>query len=174
MRLSDNLDIYENETFINPQGVVPVGSTLSLQDHFSTLNEFQGADLGFNSDWHCNRWNLGFLLKVGLGSTSSHVSINGSTVATEPTQTPVTSPGGFLAQASNIGQYERNQFTMVPELGFNVGFDLTPRLRLVGGYSLIYWSAVARTGDQIDLNLAPPNSRRRKPLPAASRSSTSP
>ena len=43
---------------------------------------------------------------------------------------------------------------MVPELGVNVGFDLTRQLRLVGGYSLIYWSAVARTGDQIDLNLA--------------------
>ena len=77
-------------------------------------------------------------------------------MVTEPTQAPVTSPGGFLAQASNSGQYQRNQFTMVPELGINVGFDLTPRLRLVGGYSLIYWSAVARTGDQIDLNLTFP------------------
>ena len=45
---------------------------------------------------------------------------------------------------------------MVPELGINLGFDLTRQLRLVGGYSLIYWSAVARTGDQIDLNLTPP------------------
>ena len=134
-----------------------MNSTLALSDRFSTLNEFQGADLGFNADWKWNRWNLGFLLKVGLGNTSSRISINGTTVATEPTTpvTTLTSSGGFLAQASNIGQYQRNQFTMVPELGINVGFDLTPQLRLVGGYSLIYWSAVARTGDQIDLNLTP-------------------
>ncbi len=98
---------------------------------------------------------MGFLLKVGLGDTTSRVSISGSTVATEPTQASVTSPGGFLAQASNSNQYQRNQFTMLPELGINVGFDLTPRLRVVGGYSLIYWSAIARTGDQIDLNLSP-------------------
>ncbi len=156
LRLSDDLGIDEFETFINPQGTVPVNSTLALSDRFSSLNEFQGADLGFASDWRCNRWNLGFLLKVGLGNTSSRVSISGSTVATEPTQAPVTSSGGFLAQASNSGQFQRNQLTLVPELGINLGFDLTPRLRLVGGYSLIYWSAVARSGDQIDLNLAPP------------------
>jgi hypothetical protein len=155
LRLIDDLSIDESVTFINPQGVVPVNSTLALWDRFNTSNEFQGADLGIASDWRCDRWTLGFLLKVGLGNTRSRVSISGSTTATEPTQTPVTSPGGFLAQASNIGEYQRNQFAMVPELGINVGFDLTPRLRLVGGYSLIYWSNVARTGEQIDLNLAP-------------------
>ncbi len=48
LRLSDDLDIEETETFIDPQGVVPVGSTLALWDHFSTLNEFQGADLGLS------------------------------------------------------------------------------------------------------------------------------
>ena len=138
LRLSDDLGIDEVDTFINPVGTVPVNSKLALSDRFSTLNEFQGADLGVASDWHYNRWDLGFLLKVGLGNTSSRVSIGGSNVVTEPTQAPVTSPGGFLAQASNSGQYQRNQFTMVPELGINVGFDLTPRLRLVGGYSLIY------------------------------------
>ena len=156
LRLSDDLSIDEFETFINPQGPAPVNSTLALSDRFSTLNEFQGADLGLASDWHYERWNLGFLLKVGLGNTSSRVTISGSTVFTQPTLAAATSSGGFLAQASNSGQYQRNQFTMVPELGINLGFDLTPRLRLVGGYSLIYWSAVARTGDQIDLNLAPP------------------
>jgi hypothetical protein len=156
LRLSDNLNINELDTFNNQQGPVPVGSTLALSDQFSTLNEFQGAELGFTSDWQYNRWNLEFLLKVGLGNTTSRVTINGSSVSTEPTQASVTSANGFLAQASNIGSYEHGQFTMVPELGINLGFDLTQRLRLLGGYSLIYWSAVARSGDQIDLNLTYP------------------
>jgi hypothetical protein len=67
----------------------------------------------------------------------------------------VTSSAGLLAQASNSGQYERNQFTLLPELGLNLGFAVTPRLRVVGGYSLLYWGAVARAGNQIDLNLVP-------------------
>jgi hypothetical protein len=158
LRLSDDLNFTENDTFINPSGLVPVGSTLNLVDHFSTLNEFQGADLGLATDWHCCNWSLGFLLKVGLGSTNSHVTIDGSTTATEPATPPLTAtyPGGFLAQTSNSGVYERSQFTVVPELGVNLGYDLTPRLRLVAGYTLIYWSGVVRTGDQIDLNLTPP------------------
>ena len=65
-------------TFTN-NPLAPVDSTLALSDRFSTLNEFQGAELGFDSEWQCNRWNLGFLLKVGLGNTSSRVSINGTT-----------------------------------------------------------------------------------------------
>ncbi len=156
LRLNDDLNINELDTFINPAGLVPVGSTLTLLDHFSTLNEFQGADLGLATDWHCCRWSLGFLMKVGLGNTNSHVSIDGSTTAQEPTLAPLTSPGGFLAQTSNSGVYQRNQFSVVPELGLNLGYDLRPHLRVVAGYTLIYWSGVARTGDQIDLNLVPP------------------
>lgn len=155
VRLSDDLRIDEAETFIDPTGTVPVGSTLALTDRFSTVNEFQGADFGVASDWRCGRFDWGVVLKIGLGNTNSRVSISGNTVATEPTLAPVASQGGLLAQASNIGQYEQNRFTMLPELGVNFGFDLTRRLRLTGGYSLLYWGGVARSGDQIDLNLAP-------------------
>ncbi len=158
LRLSDDLDIGESVTFTN-NPAVPVNSTLAVSDRFSTLNEFNGVDLGIASEWRCHRWNLGFLLKVGMGNTGSHVSIIGNNVATEPMTTPVASPGGFLAQASNSNMgntFEYHHFTMVPEFGINVGFDLTPWLRLVGGYSLIYWSSVARTGDQVDLNLTYP------------------
>ncbi len=155
VRLGDDLRIDESETFIDPAGTVPVGSTLALTDRFSTVNEFQGADFGVASDWRYGRFDWGVVLKIGVGNTNSRVSISGNTVATEPTLAPVTSPGGLLAQASNIGQYEQNRFTMLPELGVNLGFDLTRRLRLTGGYSLLYWGGVARSGNQIDLNLAP-------------------
>ena len=90
-----------------------------------------------------------------MGNTNSRVSISGNTTATQPTLAPVNSSGGLLAQASNIGQYDQNRFTMLPELGVNLGFDLTRRLRLIGGYSLLYWGGAARSGDQIDLNLVP-------------------
>ena len=155
VRLADDLRMDEFETFIDPAGTVPVGSTLALTDRFSTINEFQGADFGVASDWHYGRFDWGVLLKIGLGNTNSRVSISGNTVATEPTLAPVTTQGGLLAQASNIGQFEQNQFTMLPELGVNLGFDLTRRLRLTGGYSLLYWGGVAQSGDQIDLNVAP-------------------
>ena len=41
----------------------------------------------------------------------------------------------------------------MPEIGFTLGYDLTPRLKATAGYTLLYWSNVARPGDQIDLNV---------------------
>jgi hypothetical protein len=62
-------------------------------------------------------------------------------------------PGGILALPSNYGVYNLNDFAMIPELGATVGLDLTDRLRLTAGYSLMYWSKVVRAGDQVDLNV---------------------
>jgi hypothetical protein len=49
---------------------------------------------------------------------------------------------------------------MIPELGANVGYQLTQRLKLNVGYTFLYWSNLIRPGDQIDTtvnpNLLPP------------------
>ena len=43
--------------------------------------------------------------------------------------------------------------TVIPEFGVTLGYDLTPCLRATVGYTLLYWSQVARPGDQIDLDV---------------------
>ncbi|MCH8839334.1 MAG: BBP7 family outer membrane beta-barrel protein [Planctomycetes bacterium] len=58
-------------------------------------------------------------------------------------------------QPTNAGDYSRNKFSVIPEIGATVGFQLTPRLRLTGGYTLVYWGNVVRPGDQIDLHVNP-------------------
>ena len=52
-----------------------------------------------------------------------------------------------------MGERQRDVFAVVPEVGLNVGYDITPRLRVFAGYSLIFWSNVARPGPQIDRSL---------------------
>ena len=42
---------------------------------------------------------------------------------------------------------------MVPELNANLGYAITPQLRLIVGYTFIYWSSVARAGQQIDTDV---------------------
>ena len=39
---------------------------------------------------------------------------------------------------------------MVPEIDLKVGYQFTPHTRLVVGYDCLYWSKVARAGEQID------------------------
>jgi len=40
--------------------------------------------------------------------------------------------------------------SVVPELGINIGYQITDHLRAYVGYNVIYWSDVVRPGDQID------------------------
>ena len=63
-------------------------------------------------------------------------------------------PVGFLASGSNSGDYTRNVFAVVPEVGVNVGYQVTDHLRAFAGYTFLYWSSVVRPGDQIDLGLS--------------------
>jgi hypothetical protein len=63
---------------------------------------------------------------------------------------PAAEEGGLLALSSNIGDYERDRFSMIPELNINVGYKLTQRCKLRVGYTILYWTNVLRPGDQID------------------------
>jgi hypothetical protein len=38
----------------------------------------------------------------------------------------------------------------VPEVGLTVGYQCTDHWRVFGGYNFLYWSSVARAGEQID------------------------
>src|SRR5439155_624080 len=60
-----------------------------------------------------------------------------------------------LALPSNIGHYYRSTFSVVPETGIEIGYRLTPRLRGTVGYRLLYWTQVARPGNQTDRTVNP-------------------
>lgn len=148
VELNDQVNINENLTALSPTG------TFLLNDQFASTNEFHGVDLGMSMQWRRGRWTADVISRVAFGNTRSTVSIRGNTQTNDGTGVNSYN-GGLLAQRSNIGDYSANQFSVVPELGFMLGFDVTPSLRLFVGYSLIYWSNVVRAGDQIDLDLNP-------------------
>ena len=92
--------------------------------------------------------------KIGLGDNLSDLTVGGSTITTLPDGRSGTFVGGLLAQETNIGKYQRNQFAVLPELGVTVGYNLTCQLRATLGYTFIYWNNVLRAGDQIDSSLS--------------------
>lgn len=98
--------------------------------------------------------------KVALGVTHQQVTIGGSSTATavvNPTTLVVsnnlTTPGGVFAQQFNSGTFSQDQFTIVPEIGVNLKYAVTSWLQFQLGYSVLYWSNVARPGSQIDTTL---------------------
>lgn len=152
LKLTDGLQIADSVTSSGTASVAPAGTTENISDTFHTRNDFNGADLGFETQWRRNRWTFDTLFKVGIGQTQSRVLIDGwTTVITNGTTAGY--KGGLLALPSNIGTYDSRQFSMLPEIGLTLGYDLTPRLKATAGYTLLYWPNVARPGDQIDLNL---------------------
>jgi hypothetical protein len=154
-QLQEGIAIQENLQVIPPS--TDVGTTFQVNDAFEVNNEFVGGELGFLWDWEYRRWSLEALSKLAIGSTRQRVRINGSTTRTELGEPPETRSGGLLAQDSNIGSYERNELSVLPQLGVTLGYKLTERLKLTGGYTFVYWSNVVRPGDQIDLEVNPGN-----------------
>lgn len=127
------------------------GESFRIHDSFRTMNQFNGFDMGMAYNRQRGCWSVDLLVKLAIGNTRQRVDINGTTsIAGGADQT-----GGLLAQSTNIGSYSRDQFSVLPELGGSVGYQLTHNLQLKVGYTLIYWSSVVRPGDHIDRDVNP-------------------
>ena len=147
-RLNDDLQISHSAMTLTSD-IFPTGTVWNAADQFSTQNEFHGAELGVIAEMRHCRWSLETLMKLSLGGTNSTVDINGNTTLNGI----AAGDGGVLTRPSNIGTYSHDEFTMIPELGATLGYDLTCNLRFMFGYTFMYWSKVSRPGEQIDLAL---------------------
>jgi hypothetical protein len=148
--LADNLAIQQQRT------ALAAGPTLFVNDSFNTTNRFYGGTLGARMNWTCCRFDIGIAGKVALGVTSSNATIDGFTTFNGTTRT-----GGTLARASNIGRHTDTTFTAIPEVEATVSYQATDHIRVLAGYSFLYWDRVLRAPDQIDRSANPafPNAR---------------
>jgi hypothetical protein len=130
------------------------GSSITIADQFDTHNYFYGGQVGAQVGICWGRLFVDALGKVALGATHEVVDVHGATAITSPAGTTVVTPVGFLASASNSGHFTRDVFAVVPEIGINVGWQITTHLRASVGYTFLYCSSVARPGDQVDVGLS--------------------
>lgn len=147
--LEEDVSIREDLRVANSVAVLG-GSRINIRDVFDTENRFYGGFVGGRAEYWMDKWFANATGGIALGSTNQVVRINGNTVITPPTGAVVSRSGGLLTQRTNIGRYSRNEFTYIPEVNFNVGYQVTENLRAYVGYTLIWWSDVVRPGDQID------------------------
>jgi hypothetical protein len=163
LRLDDTLAVREELTATNLGDIIgngtveaPTGDAAFLiQDTFATKNQFHGAELGMLFELRRGRWSLDILPRIALGNTHETVYINGSTRTTSADGTQRTGTGGLLALSTNIGRYERDAFSVVPQIGATLGYQVSRHTRFTLGYSFLYWSRVARAGEQVDLRVNP-------------------
>jgi hypothetical protein len=151
LRLHENYRLDTSSPFIppNPQDI------WDTTDEFDTRNNFYGVQLGARARFDWGPVYASGTVKVGLGAMRQSVDISGSLVTNDytnfgPTQTFA---GAYFAQPSNIGTYTRTAFAVVPELGANLGYQITPRVSIFAGYTFLYVNSVVRPGNQIDRTL---------------------
>jgi hypothetical protein len=152
--LGDRLNVHE--ALDVPAGDL-VGTTIDVQDNFSARNDFYGSELGLRTQVYRGRWSFEVLTKIAMGNTHEVANINGQTIVASPGQPIQTYNAGILAAGTNSGAYERDVFTVIPQLGVEVGYQVACHWRAYVGYNLLYWGDVWRSGDQVDLNLDPRN-----------------
>lgn len=155
-QLDEQLTIREDLTTLdqNPQVM------FDITDDFRTRNNFHGGELGLKWQFQQNRWALDALGKVALGNNHEQVSIRGQTISTPVGGASDTGIGGLLAQTTNIGDYSRDRFAAIFEVGAKLKYQCSQNLWLTAGYTFIMWDGVVRPGGQIDRvvnpNLLPP------------------
>jgi hypothetical protein len=155
-RLVDQLGIEESLLPLDASsGLVP-GTIVHRRDLFRSENEFHGGQLGVIADWIGERWGLRVLGKVGLGATHAANSIAGSTTTIDLSDDSVTvAEGGLLALPTNIGGFSNTRFATFSELGISADYYFGCQLKISAGYTLVYWTELTRTGQQVSLEVNP-------------------
>jgi hypothetical protein len=150
LRLRDSLTV--NENLVSQLSNAP--GTAQVTDQFQTTNQFRGLQLGVIHRSALKRGWVDSSLRVALGNNEQSLGIGGNTTYTE---SGVVDPysGGLLALRTNIGNWNRDEFVMVPEAGIRLGLRLTNRWQASLGYSLLYFPNVIRASEQIDTDLNP-------------------
>jgi hypothetical protein len=148
------LDIHESLGFATARANLRMGGFANTSDEFSSRDNFYGGQVGLRFHYQWDKWDLGATGKCAFGTTNDSLNINGSTVSNLANGvvigTPRTTAGGIFAEPSNIGGHSHDVFAAVPEVIVEVGYLVTPRIRLSVAYDYLYCSALARPGNQID------------------------
>src|SRR5262249_42035504 len=58
--------------------------------------------------------------------------------------------GGLFANASNIGEFNNDEFAVIPEVTMNFGINATKQLNMFVGYNFLHPNKVGRPGAHIN------------------------
>ncbi len=147
--LDDMLRVNQASRYSVAQGPIQAGTNITREDSFETENNFNGFLIGLERKHRWNGWMIGYTGKVSLGANQSRVVIDGRTRTTIPSGSSSTFAGGVLAQTTNIGAFQQDDFMFLPEFDFTLKRQLNDCTRIHCGYSVMYWSSAVRASDTI-------------------------
>ena len=152
--LRELLDVNENDQ-VGPSAGVLINTTINVHDHFGATNNFYGGQVGLKASLRHDSWEIDLIGKFAAGAMDQSVDINGSTQFIPLNGSSQVVPGGLLALSSNSGHYQRDVFTIVPEVTVQLRYHITTWLDATVGYSLIYLGSTVRPDQEVDTTINP-------------------
>lgn len=149
-RLEEELKIQSNLTTLVAAGAAPAGTLIVVSDSFRTRNQFVGPQVGFVAEWLLGNMTFGLRGTFAAGATFQKTQIAGSSGSVFPGGGQVAAAGGVLALPSNSGDRDHTAFSILPEAGVTIGYQVMNNLRVFAGYNVLSWTNVARAGEQIN------------------------
>lgn len=155
LEMDPQIEIHQTTVFNQNLAAFPAflpfaGNRLQVNDLFAVRNRFVGGQLGVRGTVLLERIVLDGSFKLALGSNAQEIHIEGNQVRTLANGTTVTSPAGLLALPSNIGRFQQNKFSQIPEFNVGMSCPILSCLTLRFDFTAIYWSKILRAREQID------------------------
>ncbi len=126
------------------------GTNVLISDSFRVANNFFGGQVGARVNWTFRGLDIGVTGKLALGATAHYSTVTGT--SSIPTQ-GLSATGGVFAQSTNIGSRVSTDFSTVYEGTLTTSYQIARGVRVIAGYTYLYWTSVERAGNQIDRNV---------------------
>src|SRR5262245_1660096 len=143
----------ETSSLALPAAAGVAGTQIGTFERFEADNRFNGLQCGVVGEWDLGCVSFGLRATLAAGITREQVKIDGSSAAFAPGGARAVAAGALLTQPSNLGDHDHTQFSILPEVGVTLGYQVSNNLRVFAGYNLLYWTDVVRAGEQIDRNV---------------------
>lgn len=158
--IDQQMRVFPNNAFRIPipefGAFVPVPVNIGVFDYFNTHNNFYGGDIGYRGRFERGSWSLDMTARIAMGLTHHTIRTDGLTSYMIAGIPPVLATGGrFVLPNANLGTFNNDAFSVVPQLGAAIGYQPCHWLRLSVGYDWLAWTRVVRPGDQIDTTIDP-------------------
>jgi hypothetical protein len=156
LNFTENLSI--TESFVRtPDSPLNIGTPATsgiVSDTFRAENNFYGGQVGLTGELRRGRWFVNGRSTIAFGTVHQTATIAGGQALTFADGSVGQYPGGLLAlPGANSGSISQAKFAVMPEVGLNLGYHITPHLRAYVGYNFLYLSNVLRASGTIDPNL---------------------
>jgi len=137
---------------------VSTPATIVVQDSFSVVNRFHGGVVGLRSEVRYGMFTTNVTAKLAFGNMNQRLAIKGNSGYADLSRpNPISGGpnigsayGGLFANASNIGEYNNDEFAFMPEMNINFGLNVTRGLTAFLGYNFLYINNIARPADQLN------------------------